>query len=257
MPGEIRAQIRALDNADVSTLADALRNPHSGTRRAALVQLEEMVKQTDLSLSTMKEILSAVEEVESVSRVSGPEKEYIEQFTSEISWHIQIREIEGEEERLTFLRDQLKNMENNPYYSRHIIDYIIEIATDDAKALLEEKIIESKQRSMSEEFLQRLKLGTERIELLQKISNMRPSDQVEEFAKVFNTYEGVGSFPHQEFSHWLIKKLGQMDTTESGNLLRLIWQDNTKDLDDRYIAQEVLVRTHVILPHERTITFRE
>lgn len=272
-PEEVRKRIRELEivggfdsqrglftkpykSARVTALIEGLNSKHREVRGAALRMLEKLVKQPDVPQATGQVILREVASVERVYKdPTSAEEHSLVQMAQRVSWQIQVRAIGNSERHLEALRDSLEDRTDGFYYPFEAMDLLVEVGTEQARTVLEEKWAESQSRSMSQKFLDRLRISIEKIDLSQRLTPLSPSNQVGELLRSVEQYREDESSLRWEFKVWIIRTIGGIDASESVQVLQRIWKDKSYDIMLRYEAQEALVERGTLEPRERTITF--
>jgi len=241
----------------LSILVDSLWSPYSEVRPVSLSLLALVVKQLEVPESMLSQtIRPAVLEVATSHRGSARQEDtHIAQLANRVIWHIDLLSMTHQPQRLEFLKGQLDNWDDGFYYPYEALDHITKTATSEARSVLEEKLAESKTRSMSAKLLERIEIGIEKIDLLIGAYEMEPAAQVQEFAQAFMTSLPNRRHARRDFRIWLIQHLAELNVPESKAFLMRVWQwpeDKTEEIV-RYTAEQALIAFKLIPEDERTI----
>ncbi len=238
-------------------LVEELNSLSRERQRVALGLLAEFVKQLEVPASDIYD--TVIPQIEEIQRTLGTSTstdsiEFV-RLAKRVSWQVRIKELTRTSERLEFLRGYLEDRADGYYYPFQAMDYLVQIGTNEAKGILEEKYAESRSRSMSEKLLERLRISIEEIDLLERLTNLPPQSRVAELENELIQAKARQSTFRQEFRVWLIRTVARISNPASRDLLRRIWEDDTYDIFLRYEAQEALIQAGAIQLGERTITF--
>ncbi len=242
---------------DRARLLDALDSQYIDVKMRSLDLLIEIIKQINIpNVVIEKKIKPAVDFLieKHISSPAEPDIALI-QNAKRALWHIEVRELSDNKERLKFLQDNLENTENGYYYLFEAMDYLVAIGNDRAREILEEKLKEDAKHSKSQKIADRLLVSIEKIKVIQRLENLEAVSRTQELKDLISKRKEEKGFSSSNILIWLIRQLEKINDPAAIQALRDIWQDDKYELEYRNEAQEGLIRLKAIKPEEEKMFF--
>lgn len=198
-----------------------------------------------------------------------------------VLWTIKFKQLSSVEKRLGFLRSVLIDPppRDSPfnwetYYKATAVNYLREIASDEAAAVLQEALaLEQKrtERRLYGGFIEKISVSIDEIELRQRLAILKdPDQQVQEtrsyiyghleIAKRFKKEDiqetrpkTIGDREYYHYVLWPIQQLGLMATPYAIDVIKELWLDPALSLTQRQWAQSILLKLKQVKPEEAMI----
>jgi len=150
-------------------------------------------------------------------------------LSDRVDWHIQYLILTKKKERLEFLSENLENRRDGTlYYIFESINYLVKVGNKGALLVLQRKLDESKNRSISKKITNRIVAAIEKINILQSGFDSWDYSKKKE---MINRY--VKDIENKKVNNdivgWMVDQLGTSGSKEDNQLMRELL--NSKDLD--------------------------
>lgn len=187
-------------------------------------------------------------------------------------WQAVVQGIPQPRQRLAFLGEHVRvGVPDREYYIPQALDYIAEIATDEAIELLSDKLTEATSEATPRDFrrtklVQAIQESLERAQMNHRLRPLSDTERIQELAALFAHRREQLASPSpaaKSFVTWLVRNLEELGGPEAVEVLERIWQDpgykdpyaNHYANRYRYRAQEALIRLGYVEPDDRTVLY--
>lgn len=233
---------------------------HDAVKLHSLRMLEELIRQFDVPRATIvQQIGPKVERLLESRRGSADKTDLSLVFWAEgVLWEISYREIRRQTDRIEFLRDHLEKKPDGNRHRYRAMDYLAELASEDARRVLQAKLTERLSRagnSGDSRTIERLRASLEKIAIIRQLESLDSSGQASRLGEMISERKSEAAVANNIVLMWLIRRLGMIEAAPTIKIMSNIWRDESYDFTYRYEAQETLVRRRTIGPSERTLLF--
>lgn len=223
----------------------------------ALRLLVAMLTQLNVPRETLTEVIvPAVRAAMDEGNLFGGASASISQIGKQILWEIEYRTIVDAAERIAFLRSHIETRRGVSHYSIAAMNYLAELGSEEARAVLLEELNEAVDRGVSGEHVARLKMALQKLELVMQLQRPEANKRVERLLGTIRSVAKQQTPFTDELVVWAIRQLAITGGRTATRALKEIWRDDGYAYEYRFEAQEALIRLGAIAPGERVLGFQ-
>jgi len=224
-----------------SLIAEAW-SPVFEVRSTALQLLALAVRQLDLPEETLHQrIPEAMRAMVDAAEPEGsPEAVRTSELAQRVLWHAEIRSATHPGQLLDALTAALGNRQDGYYYPIEALSYLADIGTEGARDVLDAKLAESANRSLSPKLLARVRTTRDKVDLQVQLRTLDPEAQVLLLTDALIASLPDPSLPARDFQTWVVRQLGSRQVEASEQTLSRLVDDEALRSDLRYEAEQEL-----------------